>query len=160
MSESHNQILQTEYCGTCSLNNSDVKGIAQGLLLFLGDALNEGFGYQKFEARCQELGLSEKSVFAICKLWKKRSVQIASSLLSRSITNNRLVDLDWNFGVTSATNDCDHIGKTYLQLKLTLSGGAGTQVVLMELTLDQFYQFLASMEKCKSYLDFVSPVNS
>jgi DNA (cytosine-5)-methyltransferase 1 len=29
--------------------------------------------------------------------------------------------------------------------------------LFLELSLDQFYQFLASMEKCKSYLDFVNP---
>lgn len=29
----------------------------------------------------------------------------------------------------------------------------------MELTLEQFYQFLASMEKCKAYLDYVAPVS-
>lgn len=92
------------------------------------------------------------------KVWKVQAVSIANNLLSRAITNNQLVDMDWVFGVTASSDDCDHVGKTFLQLKLTLQSSTGKQVVVMELTLDQFYQFLASMEKCKSYLDYVSPV--
>jgi len=34
-------------------------------------------------------------------------------------------------------------------------GGLARQV-FMELSLEQFYQFLAQMENCKAYLDFVS----
>lgn len=93
------------------------------------------------------------------RVWKVHSVSIANNLLSRALTNNQLVDMDWVFGVTASSDDCDNVGKTFLQLKLILQSSAGSkQTVVMELSLDQFYQFLASMEKCKSYLDYVSPV--
>ena len=90
-------------------------------------------------------------VSALMKVWKARSVSVATSLLSKALSNNQLVDMDWVFGVTAASDDCDHVGKTFLQLKLVLesSGGGGRRTVVMELSLDQFYQFLASMEKCK-----------
>ena len=92
------------------------------------------------------------------KVWKVQAVGIATNLLSKSLTNNQLIDMDWVFGVTASSDDCDHVGKTFLQLKLTLENVSGRKVVVMELTLDQFYQFLASMEKCKAYLDYVSPI--
>ena len=120
--------------------------------------MHGGYGIKRFEDRAFELGLPEETVGVLSKLWRRRSVQVASSLLSRAISNNQLVDMDWVFGVTAASDDCDHVGKTFLQLKLTLnSDGGQQQVVLIELSLDQFYQFLASMEKCKSYLDYVVP---
>ena len=122
--------------------------------------MHVGYGTKKFEERCQDIGLSAEVSQLFTKLWKKRSVQVATSLLSRAITNNQLVDMDWIFGVTAASDDCNHVGKTFLQLKLTLKSDSGHQRVLMELSLDQFYQFLASMEKCKSYLDYVSPQQS
>lgn len=90
-------------------------------------------------------------------VWKRNAVHVATSLLSRAVTNNQLVDMDWIFGVTAASDDCNHVGKTFLQLKLTLESNTGRRVVLIELSLEQFYQFLASLEKCKSYLDYVSP---
>ena len=60
-------------------------------------------------------------------------------------------------GVTAASDDCDHVGKTYLQLKFTIDYGdsqSGLKDVFMELGLEQFFQFLAQMENCKSYMDF------
>ncbi|KAJ1405503.1 HCaRG protein-domain-containing protein [Ochromonadaceae sp. CCMP2298] len=119
--------------------------------------MRSGCSAADFEDKCASLGLQDLAVEAMSRLWKRRAVQVATSLMSRALTNNQLVDMDWTFGVTSASDDCDHVGKTYLQLKLTLSHGPP---VLLELTLDQFYQFLASMEKCKSYLDFVVPAAS
>jgi COMM domain containing 7 len=119
-----------------------------------------GYSVARFESRSTELGLSEGIVQVLSKLWKKRAVQVATSLLAKAMTNNQLVDMDWVFGVTAASDDCDHVGKTFLQLKLTLNGELGRQVVLMELSLDQFYQFLASMEKCQTYLDYVYPPTS
>ena len=67
--------------------------------------------------------------------------------------------MDWNFGVTAASDDINNVGRTFLQLKLTLeSGGGGLDVVFMELSLEHFYQFLASMEKCKSYIEYSSAI--
>eukprot|EP00601_Ochromonadales_sp_CCMP2298_P017023 CAMPEP_0173240276 /NCGR_PEP_ID=MMETSP1142-20121109/13671_1 /TAXON_ID=483371 /ORGANISM="non described non described, Strain CCMP2298" /LENGTH=200 /DNA_ID=CAMNT_0014171369 /DNA_START=100 /DNA_END=699 /DNA_ORIENTATION=+ len=131
-----------------------LKSVSHGLLIFFQEAMRSGCSAADFEDKCASLGLQDLAVEAMSRLWKRRAVQVATSLMSRALTNNQLVDMDWTFGVTSASDDCDHVGKTYLQLKLTLSHGPP---VLLELTLDQFYQFLASMEKCKSYLDFVVP---
>ena len=85
-------------------------------------------------------------------------VDITSALLSKAATNRRLVDMDWSFGVTAASDDINNVGKTFLQLKLTLERDASAEgcceVVFMELSLEQFYQFLASMEKCKAFIDY------
>lgn len=71
--------------------------------------------------------------------------------------------MEWNFGVTAASSELEAVGGTYLQLKLVIDKGAGEEGsssreenVLMELTLPQFYEFLASMEKAKTYVDFLS----
>lgn len=125
---------------------------------FTMTAIREGYGFAKLEVRCVEIGLVEIATKIISKLWRRRFALITSSLLSRSITNNQLVDMEWTFGVTAASDDCDNVGKTYLQLKLILEGENGRKTIFIELSLDQFYQFLASMEKCRSYLDYVSPL--
>lgn len=120
-------------------------------------AIQEGHSAQTFEDRCRNLGITAALVTAMSAVWKRKAVHVATSLLSRAVTNNQLVDMDWIFGVTAASDDCNHVGKTFLQLKLTLESNASRRVVLIELSLEQFYQFLASLEKCKSYLDYVSP---
>ena len=82
---------------------------------------------------------------------------------------NELVNMEWKFGVTASSNDLESVGNTFLQLKLVINkGGHGgdkddkddsnnnnnKEVVYMELTLPQFYNFLAEMEKAKSTIDF------
>jgi hypothetical protein len=82
------------------------------------------------------------------------------SVLGKTVSANRLIDMDWNFGVTAASSDCDSIGKPFLQLKLTIDEGNGPKDRFVELSLDQFYQFLTAMENCKSYMDLMSSSSS
>ena len=120
--------------------------------------MNHGVDVDYLKRRGQVLGMNEQSIALLTDIWSSQSSKLASFLLSKIITQNKLVDLDWSFGVTAASDDCDHVGKTFLQLKLTIQQEHdGLRVIFLELSLDQFYQFLASLEKCKSYLDFVIP---
>jgi hypothetical protein len=108
--------------------------------------------------RCEALELQESTTKLIIKLWRSKSSKIANHLCSKIVSKNKLVDLDWSFGVTAGSDDCDHVGKTYLQLKLTLDHESeGRKIVFLELTLEQFYQFLASLEKCRTFLEYVTP---
>lgn len=121
-------------------------------------AISHGVEVEFLKRRCQALGVNEASINILAETWLAQTSRLASHLLSKTITQNKLVDLDWSFGVTAASDDCDHVGKTFLQLKLTIQQEKeGLRVIFLELSLDQFYQFLASLEKCKTYLDFVSP---
>jgi hypothetical protein len=80
---------------------------------------------------------------------------MSRSLLSRVSAASQLQDLEWSFGVTTSTDDCDQVGRTYLQMKLKVAGPAGSKDVFVELSLEQFYDFLGQMEKAKAYLDFL-----
>lgn len=66
---------------------------------------------------------------------------------------NELVDMQWKFVVTASSSEVDRIGSAAVQLSLTLDTGAGsTTDVVVELTLPQFYDFLADMEKAQAYV--------
>ena len=78
--------------------------------------------------------------------------------------------------VTAADSDMDKVGNSFLQLKMVLNKGSGTDKVFMgkfltlnffhnlwfcffsyvELTLPQFYSFLHEMEKAKACLEYLS----
>lgn len=121
-------------------------------------AIKGGYSGIQVEEKAKSLGLSDTTSNVITAVWAKRSGVLSNSLLSRVVSNNKLVDLDWSFGVTAATDDCNHIGKTFLQLKLKILKRDGEYgFAYIELSLDQFYQLLASLEKCKSYLDYFTP---
>lgn len=142
-----------------SIDTRALKALVKALLLFLQSSMQAGLAAPQLEARCVALGLSSEVVAAVSAQWQRASAQMVTSLLSRTLTANRLVDMDWSFGVTASSNDCDQVGKTFLQIKLTIDRGdarGGHGIVFMELSLEQFYQFLSSLERCQSYVELVA----
>lgn len=70
-----------------------------------------------------------------------------------SETLRQLVDIEWRFGVTCASDSDPKIGKTFLQLKLVLQKDNKIQKIHLELSLPQFYDFLAQLEQAKLSID-------
>lgn len=68
-------------------------------------AIRGGYGLNQLAERCSYgMRLNEEVTAILVKLWKRSSSKLASSLLQRSLNNNSLVDMDWTFGVTSASD--------------------------------------------------------
>ena len=134
-----------------------LKSLVRSLLVFLQGAIREGWSVQQLEARCVALGLEPRATAVLSASFRSCSSQMVTSLLATTVTANRLVDMDWSFGVTASSDDCDQVGKTFLQLKLTIDRGdeGNAAPVFLELSLDQFYQFLASMEKSHQVLELM-----
>ena len=107
---------------------------------------------------------------------------LSNSLINKTICINSLIDLDWSFGVTAASSDLDQVGKTFLQMRLTIktnndndtttttttddennessnnsnNSNSSNRDIFLELSLEQFYHFLAQLESAKAYLDLMS----
>lgn len=132
-----------------------LKVLVRGMLLFLQSGIREGWNAPQLENRCVALGIDAKVIAVLVDRWQQSSTQMVTSILSRTVGANRLIDMDWSFGVTASTDDCDQVGKTFLQLKLTLENGGGEgghSVHFLELGLDQFYHVLATLEFVSSFL--------
>jgi hypothetical protein len=70
---------------------------------------------------------------------------------------NQLVDMSWRFGLTAGNNSMKHVGDSFLQLALQLDqGGAQRRTVNVELTLPQFYAFLAELERASKAIELFS----
>jgi len=65
----------------------------------------------------------------------------------------RLVDLDWNFGVSASSSEHAAMGVTFVQLRLHTQGSSGAEYVHMELTLARFYELLHELEQAKAMLE-------
>ena len=109
------------------------------------------------------LGLDGARAEALGRLWEGAvappgagpGVGDDDELLPDAETLRRLVDLEWKFGVTAASSEsgAGTVGRTFLQLELVLDApGGGLERVYLELTLNQFYEFLAHMERAKAAL--------
>lgn len=78
---------------------------------------------------------------------------VSQSHLVKTLTVNKLVDMEWKFGVTASSKAVEQVGSTFLQMKFVLDSGGELEDVVVEMSLPQFYQFLAQMERAKSCMD-------
>ena len=70
---------------------------------------------------------------------------------------NKVIDVDWKFGVTASTSEKDKVGTSYLHLKFSIQDdNSQVKTVYLEMSLPQFYSFLHELEKAKTSLDFLS----
>ena len=127
-------------------------------------------------------GINEAGAKLLAEKWGASAGALAHVSTGRALKVDELADMEWKFGVTSATHELQtvcsphccscaliilrvtdspfplmQVGNTFLQLQLTIDRGGGIKEGRhMELTLPQFYQFLMQMEKAKSQLDFMA----
>jgi COMM domain containing 7 len=103
------------------------------------------------------LGLNEANAGAVASEWKGNAAKLSSVASSGAVMMNELVDMQWKFGVTAATEEVEHVGSSHLQLKLVMDKGSGSREnVVLEMSLPQFYEFLAQMERAAAYVDVIS----
>lgn len=67
----------------------------------------------------------------------------------------KLINLEWNFGVTASSDELQAAGESFLLVKYTLQEGGKSELkhIAMEMSLSQFYHFLHEMEKAKAAID-------
>ncbi len=123
------------------------------MLVLLRGGLKNSLTAANLRQDLVQLGVQAASAEAFSERWRARYIDLSRSLIGHTLTVNKLLDIEWKFGVTASTDDVQEIGATFLQLRLVVDRG---QSVAMELTLPQFYAFLAEMEKAKSSLDYLS----
>lgn len=107
------------------------------------------------KADLEAMGFGGESVEQMMSVWSAGRLDAGSAALAHTLRVNPLVDMQWRFGVTAANSEIRHLGATFLQMLLTLDLGNSQQKVHLELTLPQFYEFLAQMEKAKAMCDFL-----
>ena len=147
-----------------------VKACVRGLLIFLKGTLRYNVSPKQLGNDLDLLGLASEKKDIISKIWEQNYASLSRAAITKTLTMNELVNMEWKFGVTASSDDLESVGIPFLQMKLVINKGGssgssdttgannsnGTETVFMELTLPQFYDFLAEMEKARSTIDFFS----
>lgn len=105
----------------------------------------------------ETIGIDGGIINKIVAVWRDNYGELSSTLVGNTLQINKLLDMEWRFGITVANKELHNVGSTFLQVKLTLDKGNNqNDEVFMELTLPQFYQLLREMERAKSTLEVFS----
>jgi hypothetical protein len=140
-----------------SLSLPTVKACVRALFNFLRGCLQRSLNSVHVREDLVQMGLTGSVVNYLPAQWALHYSTLSATLIGSTFLVQRLLDMEWRFGVTMSNNEMRQVGTTFLQLKLVLDKGQGvTQDVYLELTLPQFYHFLREMEKAKNQLEFLS----
>lgn len=129
------------------VNLKALRGIIRGVLFFFAEALKKNLSPAHIKEDLVKLGLKEDSAEVLAAQWKRKFASMSSSMIGKTLSVNQLVDMEWKFGVTVATDELSSVGACHLQLKLVIDrGNKRRENVVMEMTLPQFYEFFHQMQ--------------
>jgi len=134
-----------------------LKQLSRAFIMFFKGAFQNNLNTSQLTEDLTQLGFSGDQISAIQQLWKKNIMGLSSSALGKTLMVNQLILPEWKFGITASSKDLKDVGGTFMQLKLILDRGDGQkEYEYVEMTVPQFYQFFATMEKAKAQMDFFS----
>jgi hypothetical protein len=153
------QLLQdvNQFAQTAQAPVQTVKNISRAVLMFFKGALRSNMSHVHVKEDLETIGIDGGIINKIVAVWRDNYGELSSTLVGNTLQINKLLDMEWRFGITVANKELHNVGSTFLQVKLTLDKGNNqNDEVFMELTLPQFYQLLREMERAKSTLEVFS----
>ncbi|KAF2074158.1 hypothetical protein CYY_004529 [Polysphondylium violaceum] len=148
----------SNYSSQHSINENTLSNIFRSTLYVIKGCIKNNVTPSHLKEDLISMKLGDEQAEIISSRYKLNFIGLSRSFVGNSLSVNQVLDMQWRFGVTTATSEntsSKQQSSTFLQLKLVLDKGDNIKEdVHMELTLPQFYQFLKEMEKAKSSLEY------
>jgi len=131
-----------------------LKNMGRGVMVMFKGAFQNSLTLANFSEDLAQLGFNSSVSTYISDKWRSSQSILTTSSLGKTLSINKLVLPEWRFGITASNKELQNAGTTFMQLKLVLDKGDGEKhFEYVELTLPQFYEFMATMQKAKAQLD-------
>lgn len=139
------------------IDNVSLKSIVRALVLISRKASKECWTVAQLTTAYESAGVNDTVVNLIISNWRKRHDKKYYQTINRVEVVNvtHVIDLEWSFGMSLASNELDEINVPFVQLNFLHLGDNQKATSMIEMTLDQFYSFLAQMEKAHTYVDLM-----
>lgn len=149
--------LYKTFCENANIEFSEFEPLAVSILQISKDAVQKCKSASQISEELLSFGMNENQVSIFMKEWEKVYPTLVQNIVADVIAVNPLVDMEWKFGVSSASNQLNTIGNVFLQIKLEMDQGNGRRKsVCFELQLSEFYAFLHEMERARASLDYLA----
>lgn len=91
------------------------------MIWFVQNSIRHNVTVQQLMEDMASLGWGDESrrVFA-AKLWRRHFVAMSRSMLQDTLQVHPLKDMDWRFGVVASSSELSQVGRTFLQMKISL----------------------------------------
>ncbi|XP_061552072.1 COMM domain-containing protein 7 isoform X1 [Phycodurus eques] len=146
----------SDFAGENRMSAGPLKNLMKSIIFVPQGAMKRNLTAEQLKEDLQTLGLHEDKAAHFSQQWAEHRAALCRLAAQQTLTVNRLVDMEWKFGVTVGTSEIHKMSNIFLQLKLVVQKGNATENLYMELNLPQFYNFLHEMERAKASMDSFS----
>ncbi|XP_057685731.1 COMM domain-containing protein 7 isoform X1 [Corythoichthys intestinalis] len=146
----------SDFAAENRMSAGPLKNLIKSVILVPQGAIKKNLTAVQLKEDLQTLGLHEDKAAHFSEQWEEHRATLCRLAARQMLTVNRLVDMEWKFGVTVGTSEIHKMSNIFLQLKLVVQKGNSTENLYMELSLPQFYNFLHEMERAKASMDAIS----
>jgi hypothetical protein len=141
------QDMLDKFCQDHKVSPKSTGALMQSMLYFLSECLKLSLKPEDVKKDLIALGLSDTHTALAVKIYQQEFANLSGALIDNTFKVNRLMNIEWKFGVTAATSELAEVGTCFLQLKLALDKNGTVENVVFELSLPQFYAFVSSMQQ-------------
>ncbi|ETV87185.1 hypothetical protein H257_02160 [Aphanomyces astaci] len=143
--------LAHEFAALHNINLKPLKKTIQHVLELLNHAIQQSQPTSEFVEHLTHAGMDLAPAKLFATKWEHSRAQLLQRTHQVMLSSNKLVNLTWKVGITSATNLVPELGATYVQLRFELDSTTET----IELSVESFYRFLANMEALQAHMHFL-----
>lgn len=86
-----------------------LKLVSRAFIILFEGGMKDGWSATQLHDKCIHMNIDGDKCEVIKSVWQKHSSHMASTLLAKTIAANELIDVDWSFGVTASSSDCDQV---------------------------------------------------
>lgn len=150
-------VMYKQFSDHCGIELSNIEPCIKSLLRICKDSVKAGRTVVQLQEEMVSLGMAEKQADILVKEWEAHYSFLAQINSEDTVVVNQLLDMEWKFGVCSASSELNTVGNVFLQMKLEIEDSvSGSRSVRFELSLPEFYAFLHEMERIRASLDYLS----
>lgn len=111
------------------------------------DHIKQNNSFDIVQSSLQNTQLQPSHASIVLQFYQRNSETIHGLLSENVFKLSKLLGIEWRFGVTTSSSSLSQIGTCFLQLKLSALKNGKPSTSIVEMTLPQFYSFLAALQK-------------
>ncbi|KAF0686119.1 Aste57867_22084 [Aphanomyces stellatus] len=148
--------LAADFAAQHQMNMKPLKKTIQHVFELINQAIQLSYPASEFVQHLTRAGMEMAPAKILGIKWEACRPVLLQRVHQVMLATHQLVNLTWKLGITAATNQVPEHGAIFVQLSFELDTGAPTTATeSIELSVENFYRFLANMEALQAHMLFL-----
>ncbi|KAH9101881.1 hypothetical protein LEN26_000336 [Aphanomyces euteiches] len=148
--------IASEFAAKHNMNLKPLKKTIQHTFELVSHAVQENLSPRDFIEQLSRAGMELAPAKLFASHWETHRPALLQRVHQALVMSTSFVKLTWKLGITAATNHMPELGTVFVQLSFHMDKGKPElETETIELSVDNFYLFLANMEALHAHMLFL-----